>query len=460
MTKGAEFVVYSPYCMILVVFKKCITVFWKNLFSRLLMSSFVLVASSAVAFSQEVTDSVAVFFRQGKSYFDPAFRGNDERVLEFAERINRVLEDTTFVVREVRYVVGSSPEGSIAINARLTKERTESVTEWLKEHIPFADSTLRVSSVDEDWQGLHKAVVNGAPFPYSDEALAMINSIIDGFASKRDLMQLRGGQPWAYMLKNYFPSLRRFMIRVTIDIRPELIEVEDTVDIVQDTLIVPVDSLSKDILEIEVIPEPEPVVETEPETEPEPEPEPVEEPWVRKLTLKTNMAGWAVAVANAGIEIDIVKNFSFHLPIYYSGVDYFTSTVKFRILALQPEFRYYIPKVEGLFVGAHFTMAYFNFAVNGNYRIQDRNGRTPMLGGGVSLGYRLHFRQNPRWGMEFALGAGAYRFAYDRFVNEKNGPLVNTVNKTYIGPDNIAISFTYDFDLPRKGAKKAGEGEK
>lgn len=430
--------------------------FRKNLFSRLLMSAFVLTASAAVASSQEVTDSVAVFFRQGKSDFDPAFRENGDRVHEFADRINKVLEDTTFVVREVRYVVGSSPEGSIAINACLTKARTESVTSWLKNHIPFADSTLRVSSVDEDWQGLRNAVVNGGGFQYSDEALTIIDDIIDGVASKRELMQLRGGQPWAYMLKNYFPGLRRFMIKAYIDIRPELIEVEDTVEVIQDTLIVPVDSLAKDILEVEVIQEPEPVVEPEPE----PEPEPVEEPWVRKLTLKTNMAGWAVAVANAGIEIDIVENFSFHLPVYYSGVDYFTRTVKFRILALQPEFRYYIPKVEGLFLGAHFTMAYFNFAVNGNYRIQDHSGRTPMLGGGVSLGYKLHFKKNPRWGMEFALGAGAYRFDYDRYVNEKNGPYVDTINKTYIGPDNFAISFTYDFDLPRKGAKKSEEGKK
>ena len=51
--------------------------------------------------------------------------------------------------------------------------------------------------------------------------------------------------------------------------------------------------------------------------------------------------------------------------------------------------------------------------------------------------------------MEFVLGAGAYSLSYDRFVNEKNGPYVDTVDRTYVGPDNAAISVFYEFDLGR-----------
>ena len=74
----------------------------------------------------------------------------------------------------------------------------------------------------------------------------------------------------------------------------------------------------------------------------------------------------------------------------------------------------------------------------------------------MSVGYRMQFRNAPRWGMEFAVGAGAYRFDYDRFVNEPNGPYVDTINKTYIGIDNLSVSITYDFDLGKVKKKEGG----
>ncbi len=402
--------------------------------------------------AQEFKDSVTVYFRLGKSELDLQYRQNSVRLEEFDARVNRMLEDSTFIIKETNYKVSSSPDGSILTNIRLTRARAASVTEFLKSRYSMEETSFRTHSLDEDWPELRKMVAEGSAFAHSDEALATIEGIIDGTATKSDLMQLRGGQPWAYMLQHYFPSLRRFVIIVTVGVRMQDVDVEDDgLEEVQDSLSAVQDSLGRDILEVEVLEKPEP--------EPEPQPQPEESKWVRKFTLKTNMAAWALAITNLAFEVDIVENFSFHLPVYYSGYDYFKNTIKFRILALQPEFRYYIPKVEGLFLGAHFTMAYFNFATNGDYRIQDHRGRTPMLGGGVSLGYRLHFAKHPRWGMEFALGAGAYRFDYDRYVNEKNGPFVNTVNKTYIGPDNVAISFTYDFDLVKKSAKNR-EGSK
>ncbi len=113
----------------------------------------------------------------------------------------------------------------------------------------------------------------------------------------------------------------------------------------------------------------------------------------------------------------MTRNLSFHLPVYYSALNYFTSTIKFRALGFQPELRWNFTRPAGLFVGAHFGLAYFNLATDGNWRIQTHNGNEPLIGGGVSLGYRL--------------------------------PL----SKTYWGLDNAALNFSYSFDL-RRGRKK------
>ena len=175
----------------------------------------------------------------------------------------------------------------------------------------------------------------------------------------------------------------------------------------------------------------------------------------RKLHLKTNAVGLGVAVANAAAEIDLARHWSFTFPVYYSAWDYFESTVKFRTFAIQPEFRYWLSEEnEGFFGGAHFGLSKYNFAFDGDYRYQDHNRETPSIGGGVSMGYRLPIIKNNRWRVEFSLGAGAYTTHHDKFYNTPNtkgGLMIETIKKTYWGIDHAAVSFSYSFDLKKKG---------
>ena len=184
---------------------------------------------------------------------------------------------------------------------------------------------------------------------------------------------------------------------------------------------------------------------------------PEAEEWTHHLHLKTNALGWGLATANVAVEVDLAKHWSFTFPVYYSTWNYFKSSIKFRTFAIQPEFRYWLSMHnDGLFAGAHLGLMYYNFAINGDYRYQDHNRRSPAIGGGVSVGYRLPISRNNRWRMEFSLGAGVYSLHYDKFHNTprtKDGLLVESVKKTYWGIDQAAVSFSYAFDLKRKGGR-------
>ena len=128
---------------------------------------------------------------------------------------------------------------------------------------------------------------------------------------------------------------------------------------------------------------------------------------------------------NASVEFDLAKHWSLSIPIYYSAVNYFVSTIKFRTLATQPEVRYWFNENnKKLFLGAHFGVSSYNLAVNGEKRYQDHDGKSPILGGGVSIGYRMPISKNERWNVEFTIGAGAYHLHYDTFYNTKNGKLI------------------------------------
>ena len=180
----------------------------------------------------------------------------------------------------------------------------------------------------------------------------------------------------------------------------------------------------------------------------------VSESWQRHIHLKTNAVGWGMLIANMAAEVDLAKHWSFTLPVYYSALNYFTSDVKFRTLCFQPEVRYWFCEDnQGWFAGAHFGLAWFNYAKGGEWRYQDRKGRTPLIGGGISGGYRMPITKNHKWWMEFALGAGAYKLHYDIFHNEHNGQRVDTRKRTFFGIDQVAVSFAYRFDL-KKGGKR------
>lgn len=175
--------------------------------------------------------------------------------------------------------------------------------------------------------------------------------------------------------------------------------------------------------------------------------------WNRKLTIKTNIAGFALLIGNAAVEIDLSRHLSLNLPVYYSALDYFKPTVKFRTLATQPELRWNFGRPDGLFIGSHFGLAYFNFATGGKYRIQTLDGDEPLIGGGLNIGYRIPLSKDRKWKLELGVGAGAYRFNRDKFFNETNGAKAGSERGTYIGVDNASISLSYSFDLKRRNAE-------
>ncbi|MCH5306455.1 MAG: DUF3575 domain-containing protein [Prevotella sp.] len=177
--------------------------------------------------------------------------------------------------------------------------------------------------------------------------------------------------------------------------------------------------------------------------------------WIGRLHLKTNFVDLGLLIANLAVEVDLAPHWSFTLPLYYSAIDYFKSTVKFRMLGCQPEFRYWFSPTtnDGFFAGAHLGVSYYNFAFDGPYRYQDHNGTTPTVGGGLSFGYRTLLGKSQRWRLEFTAGAGVYPLYYDRFHNTpdvRDGMLVDNHRKTFVGLDQAAVTLAYSFDIRRK----------
>lgn len=168
--------------------------------------------------------------------------------------------------------------------------------------------------------------------------------------------------------------------------------------------------------------------------------------------VKTNLMGWTMMVSNIAIECDFGPHWSITLPVYYSGVNYFTRTLKFRTFTIQPEVRYWFgdhsDTAPQWFVGAHLGVGWYNYALKGDYRIQDVDGDTPAWGGGLSAGYRLTlpWGSRDRWKMEFTLGVGVYDARYDKWINTYGGALAKgRRHTTFVGIDQAAATLIYSF---------------
>lgn len=408
--------------------------------TKILALTMLLFAAITAVTAQRKSESIDIFFEQSKHQIKPGFEQNEERMQVFADTVQYLIDNASFRVHRIIVISNTSPEGDFNFNQELSNNRNTAARQYLLEHTVINDTVVEIDSRTIDWDHLAYLIENDPAYRGNKDAvLEIITQSPDTSLTERDfthqriaqLKQANNGISWAYMHEYLFPEMRNAKITIIFEKADEFIEVP------------PVRSL---------IPA---QAHTPTQVSPIAPIQPLREP-AGSLYVKTNVLALAASQLNAAVEYCFVGDrFSVNLPVYYSAIDYFSKDLKFRTFALYPEFRYWIPGTgadgtRGLYVGAHFGMAYYNYAFDGELRYQDHNGKSPALGGGLGLGYRLPLTKDRKWNIEFSVGAGVYSLYYDTFYNVPNGKLTGTYKDTYWGLDNAGISISYRFDLTKK----------
>ncbi len=392
-------------------------------------------------YAKETCSEFYINFRVDETHFDAAYGNNHRHLQQLTALLEQLQSDNSVSLLDVTFCGSTSPEGSHQHNLKLSRERLSTLEAIVRRHINLPDSIITREESYIPWTWL-TTQVEKSDIPYKQQILEVLtgpHNIVryhgDCTIDSRvlDLKKIARGKAWRELQKRYFRQMRNACaILITYKhIQLPTLEVEAPTMTMQE--------MSMPALA--------------------PVPQPLPEVWNRQLYIKTNALYLPMLLANAAVEVDLCPHLSFTLPIYYSALNYFTDDIKFRFFGLQPEFRYWFnakPSNDGWFIGAHFSLLYYNIAVNGEYRYQDHGGYSPSVGGGIAGGYRLPIDKNERWHIEFSLGAGAYTLYYDKFRNEPNGKLVGTEKSTYIGLDQVAVSFSYRFHIgsKQKGGKR------
>lgn len=388
--------------------------------------------------------SYHVFFDINRSVVDWSYKSNEHTLTQIKSdcdssfRNGMPAPDTVFIHST------SSPDGPEAFNSELAYQRALATKTSILNLIPeFKNSHFVIKHQVENWDALRQILLSDESFPQKEQMLKTLSDSTQAGNLHMALKQHSEG--WEYYVQNHLYSLRNSAVSLSIlTSRPQdeyTVTVEDYQPAAKVGLMTEITGIKPDTTTSIVISD-----------------VPKEESCTRKLYIKTNAIGLGMGIANVAMEIDIEQHWSFTLPVYYSAWDYFKTTIKFRTFSVQPELRYWLSESnDGFFAGIHFGLSYYNFAFNGDYRYQDHNRETPSIGGGVNAGYRMPIGNNNRWRVEFSLGAGAYSRHYDKFHNTpstKDGLMIEDIKKTYWGIDQAAVSFSYSFDLKKKGDKR------
>lgn len=174
-------------------------------------------------------DPIRVYFRVGSSVVEAGYMDNAAALEELATRLEPCVHDSLGGKGRVRISSSVSPEGSDNINERLIKARAKSISDWVSKQFNVEVGYI-VESMGVDWALLIDKVEASDKVPFKAEVLEVLNNtpektIVNGKTTnerQNKLARLRGGEPYRYILKNIYPSLRYAAAYTDIWIVPEI----------------------------------------------------------------------------------------------------------------------------------------------------------------------------------------------------------------------------------------------
>lgn len=400
-------------------------------------------AQSDNSISVADTVGVKVYFRQGYSRLQPAFRENGIRLDEFMRRVSEMHRDSTARLNSIDIVAYTSPEGPYTLNRKLARKRAENISAYLRGNMPFLPGErFNVQPKGINWDGL-AAMVETSDIQYRSEVLNILRNVPETTyrngtlvdSRLKRLMDLRGGRPYWYMYENFFPDLRAagaYVIcsveRIVPTVLPDTV-LSEPVEIVEPVYIeetstvvsIPADTLNLVTNNSDLLP--------------------ARERDYDRWAIKSNALYLAAGVTNIGGEYAFHPHWSVDLPLVYSPYT-IARRYRMRFLYIQPEARYWLDcPMKGHFFGVHLHAGVFNVSLDDKNRYQSEKG---FHGAGISYGYAMPLSR--RWSMEFTVGVGYAFTKYCTYYNVPNGiRYEKNIPYNYWGITKLGLNFVYRF---------------
>ena len=416
---------------------------------RLVICMLIGVFSCSTLFAQELRDSVKIHFRQGRTELDMD-QGENARLLQgIQDKLQLNQDDSIYYRLQKVWVIGSaSPEGSMAVNKRLSEKRAESLFNYLSQYAIFPDSLRQFSFLGRDWEGLYHLADMDSNLPYRDETLALLGKIASHpkEESVRELQSFKGGKVYTYLYKHHFPALRASTMYVWYS------EVK-----------LPPFSAHTSLRKDYVMAKPDLKAPAWVIVEPDAPEEPEKTPFL--WALKTNALYDLALVPNLGVEFYLGKNWSAGANGMYAWWKNDHASKYWRIYGGDIYARRWFGKkaeekpLTGHHVGVYAQMLTYDFCLgNRGYM-----GGTPggnlwdkaSWAAGIEYGYSHPISR--RLNLDFTIGIGYLQGEYHEYIPEDDCYVWQaTKNRKWFGPTKAEVSLVWLLGHGNVNEKKGG----
>lgn len=157
-------------------------------------------------------NTLTIYFHQSDSRIDYSYADNNASLVKLISAVRAIEESGDSRIARVMIAGFASPEGTAEFNERLARERALAVKAFLNEKSPVYGDMVTIYNGREDWQGLRE-LIEASDMPNKREVLDIIDNtpVWDTRTQtgrRATLMNLRGGDPYRYMFREFFPLLR------------------------------------------------------------------------------------------------------------------------------------------------------------------------------------------------------------------------------------------------------------
>lgn len=172
---------------------------------------------------REIVGEAFLDFVVNKIDIRPNYMNNPRELKKVTDLVSEVKNDKDVTVRAINVIGYASPEGTLANNQRLSEGRANALVGYLIPRFDYPKNLYKVTFGGENWGGL-KECVEASQMPYRKEVLEIINSTPNENSTvqtkqKRTLMNLKGGEPYRYIVREFCPSLRKAICKIDFDVR-------------------------------------------------------------------------------------------------------------------------------------------------------------------------------------------------------------------------------------------------
>lgn len=378
--------------------------------------------------------SARIVFPLGKANIDTRLGNNSYELGKINGTLGTIRNDTCYTLRGLTISGFSSPEGPLALNRRLSRERIDSLKAYLSERIDLPPGWIKARDWGEDWKGVEDFVLQctDEQLPHRAQLLNIIRLHWPDEVKERQIRR-RYPQDFQYLMRHCMPFLRRaeltlnFLYARVSTPAPVVCDGSPIASpvVCADTIASPVTAASDTIA-------------------------PVPCPSDSRLAVKTNLLYDAALIPNIGLEVYLGKRISLTADWFYT---WFSSDNRHRYWQGYGGYlgaRYWFspliskdnPCSPFAFTGHHLGIYMLGMTYDVEWGGRGYQAAHFGFGGGVEYGYA--FKLNRCLRLDLSLGVGFQDGEYKEYV-PLDGHYVwdSTHKRHWWGPTKAEVSLVW-----------------